>query len=83
MSKKQDKYSGRELDDKTTFADMNVEGFSWYNPQKKEDKPVQKVTRKEQRKMIRAAYRAYLPTFIILIGVCALVFLLAYLWLKF
>ena len=36
-----------ELDVETTVADMNVEGFSWYNPRKKKNsgQPI-KFTRK-------------------------------------
>ena len=42
--KKQD-----DLDTETTFADMNIEGFSWYNPDKKKNpnKRIGKVSKKE------------------------------------
>ena len=81
MNKKEKK---DDLDMETTVADMNVEGFSWYNPAIKDGKKksVPPLTRKEQRAMIIGAFRAMLPM-IVCIGVgCLLVFLLAYLWLK-
>ena len=43
MSKKQKKQD--DLDMETTFADMNVEGFSWYNPNKKALPEDMKLTR--------------------------------------
>ncbi len=73
-----------ELDTETTIADMNVEGFSWYDPKKKkkENKPSVQLTKEEQKALIRGAYRAMLP----LIGCIALsgllMLILAYLWLK-
>ena len=73
-----------DLDTETTFVNMNVEGFSWYDPAIKDGpkKPAPKLTRKEQRAMIRGAFRAMLPM-ILCIGVgCLIMFLLAYLWLK-
>ena len=33
-----DKEKLEELDTETTFADMNVEGFKWYDPAKKKGK---------------------------------------------
>ena len=39
MSKnKKEKKQRAELDMETTIADMNVEGFRWYNPDKKKGK---------------------------------------------
>ena len=76
--KKQD-----DLDMETTVADMNVEGFSWYDPNRKKGKPEQvSLTKKEQRAMIIGAYRAMLPMIgCILVGGLLMV-LLAFLWLK-
>lgn len=79
MKKKPD-----DLDTETTFADMNVEGFKWYDPSKKKRgmKNVKnKVTRKEYWAMVRGAFLAVLP---VLVGVAAIfgaLYLLAYLWL--
>jgi hypothetical protein len=78
--KKQD-----DLDTETTFADMNVEGFRWYDPNRKKNggkKDQIKLTRKEYWAMVRGAFAAMLPMFAcILIGMLA-IFLLAFLWLK-
>ncbi len=35
-----------ELDTTTSFADMNVEGFRWYNPSAKKNKDMKKVKTK-------------------------------------
>lgn len=71
-----------ELDTETTFADMNVEGFSWYNPNLKKGKqPVSDVTDKEFWAMVGGAFRAMLPMFLCLLGGAVLMFLLALLWL--
>ncbi|MBE5744639.1 MAG: hypothetical protein E7355_00695 [Clostridiales bacterium] len=71
------------LDTETTFADMNVEGFSWYNPRKKKGKGERiKLSRKEYWAMVRGAFAAYLPMFLCIISAFAIVVLLAYIWLK-
>ena len=72
-----------ELDMETTVADMNIEGFSWYDPNRKKNK-TQKTTvsRKEYRAMVRGAFRAMLPMFACMLAGVALIILLAYLWLK-
>ena len=71
------------LDTETTFADMNVEGFHWYNPRKKKGKSQKiSVTRKEYWAMVRGAFAAYLPMFLCIVSAFAIVVLLAYLWLK-
>jgi hypothetical protein len=85
MPKKEKKDKSKDdLDTETTIVDMNVEGFRWYDPSKKNDqnktrKP--KVSRKEYWAMVKGAFLAYLPMFIIILLSFALVFLLAYLWL--
>jgi hypothetical protein len=85
MAKKQKKAKKKDdLDMETTVANMNVEGFSWYDPTIKDGpkNPVPKLTKKEQRAMIKGAFRAMLPM-IVCIGVgCLMMFLLAYLWLS-
>ena len=81
MSKKSEKKD--ELDTETTFADMNVEGFRWYNPNLKKDKKDRiKLTRKEYWSMVKGAFLALFPFLIILIISFAVVYLLAYLWLS-
>ena len=72
-----------DFDTETTFADMNVDGFRWYNPNKSKSKhaPV-KVTRKEYWAMVKGAFLAMLPAICCIILSMLLVFLLAYLWLR-
>ncbi len=75
-----------ELDTETTIADMNVEGFRWYNPNKKKNAtsnqaPV-KLTKKERIAMIKGAFQAVLPFVGVVICIFVLVFAVAYLWLK-
>lgn len=43
-----------ELDTTTSFADMNVEGFRWYNPSAKKNKDMKKVKTKVTGKEYRA-----------------------------
>lgn len=73
-----------ELDTQTTVADMNVEGFSWYNPRKKKNANGQsvKLTRKEYWAMVRGAFLAMLPMLLCIVAGALLMFLLAYMWLK-
>ena len=73
-----------ELDTQTTVADMNVEGFSWYNPKRKKNANAQgvKLTRKEYWAMVRGAFLAMLPMLICILAGMLLMFLLAYTWLK-
>jgi hypothetical protein len=80
MSKK---YKRDDLDTETTFADMNVEGFRWYDPnlKKKGGKDRVKVTKKEYWSMVKGAFLAYLPFLLCVIGAFGLMVLIAYLWL--
>ncbi len=71
-----------DLDTETTFADMNVEGMRGYDPQKKGGKEKPKISKSEQRKMIRGAFEAFAPVIGIIIIVGLLMYILAYLWLK-
>ena len=75
-SKKEKKILPPE-DDGRTVVNMNVEGFSWYQPNLPE-----KPTRKETLAMIRAAYRTMLPYALIAIGGLVLAFVAGALWLK-
>ena len=84
MSKKNKKQD--DLDTETTFADMNVEGFSWYDPNKKKTdmkkRPPIKLSRKEYWAMVFGALESMLSMLLCMIVGGLLVFLLAYLWLK-
>ena len=83
MAKKEKKEKVETLDMETTIADMNVEGFSWYDPNKGKRKAQQtQLTKKEQRALMRGAFRAMLPMLICILSGMLLMFLLAYLWLK-
>ena len=85
MKKKNEKREElEELDTETTFADMNVEGFSWYNPHKKKNQgqPIGKVSKKEYWAMVRGAFAAMLPMLGCIIVGGLLIFLIAFLWLK-
>lgn len=73
-----------DLDMETTFADMNIEGFKWYDPTKKQNggkKVKHKVTRKEYWQMVRGAFAAFAPFFIVLALSFGVVVALSYLWL--
>ncbi len=79
MSRKRDEKED-DLDTETTFADMNVEGFRWYNPDKKNGKKQrQKVSKKEYWNMVKGAFAAYAPMFIIILLVFLLMYGIAYL----
>ena len=82
-AKNRKKREKEPLDTETTFADMNVEGFSWYNPRKKKGKGEKiKVSRKEYWAMVRGAFSAMLPMILCMFIAMGIVFMLAYLWLK-
>ena len=72
-NKKQD-----DLDTTTTFADMNIEGFKWYDPS---HKVRQKISRREYWRMVRGAFAAFLPWLAIFLIGMGIVIALAYLWL--
>ena len=75
-----------DLDTQTTIADMNVEGFRWYDPSRKkngeraEKTPSVKMTRKERRAATRGAFLAMLPLICCMLLALAAVFLLAKFW---
>lgn len=71
-----------DLDTETTFADMNVEGFKWYNPNAKKGKNFTKPTKKEYRAMVKGMLLAMLPMIMCVLLAFAIVFLLAFIWLK-
>lgn len=75
-----------DLDTETTFVDMNVEGFRWYDPAKKKNggqKSVKrKVSRKEYWSMVRGAFAAYAPFMAVIVLAFGIMVALAYLWLN-
>ena len=78
-----------ELDTETTFANMNVEGFKWYDPtlekrlqDKKNGIIPPKVSRREYWRMVRGAFAAFLPYLLIIIAIFGIMIAIAYLWLK-
>ena len=72
----------KEIDTETTIADMNVEGFRWYDPRrKKQQNTAGDVSKKEYWAMVRGAFAAMLPIIFCIIGGALLGFLLMYLWL--
>lgn len=81
---KKQKKKREELDDQTTIADMNVEGFDWYNPQKKNPshQSLGKISRKEYWAMVIGAFRAMWPLFALIVGIFLVMFLIAFIWLK-
>ncbi len=72
-----------DLDTTTTFANMNVEGFRWYDPSLKDGKRREKlnVTRKEYWAMVKGAFLAIGPYILGAMLVFGLLAGLAYLWL--
>lgn len=72
-----------ELDTETTFADMNIDGFKWYDPSLKQAKAPKKqnVSRKEYRALVLGMFRALLPVILILAVAFLLVYSIARLWL--
>jgi hypothetical protein len=70
-------------DDGRTIADMNVEGFSWYNKNKPRDSKNQiYLTRKERRAIFQAMVSKMIPIAIIALVALTLSFLLIKLWLS-
>ena len=83
MAKKEKRRRIDYLDTETTVVDMNVEGFSWYDPNMPaRKKQATQLTKKEQRALMRGAVRAMLPMIACILSGMLLIFLLAYLWLK-
>lgn len=73
-------------DDGRSIVDMNVEGFSWYTPNRYKREKQQladlKVTRKETRAMILGALSVMLPAALTMMALFFGAFLLIALWLK-
>lgn len=75
-----------DLDTETTFADMNLDSFRWYDPSKKntgnEKKIRQKVSRREYWQMVRAGFLAVMPIVLVFILAMCGVGVLMYFWLR-
>ncbi|MGN0818604.1 MAG: hypothetical protein ACI4L9_06510 [Candidatus Coproplasma sp.] len=71
-----------ELDTETTIVNMNVDGFSWYDPNKDKRTKQPKVSRKEYWQMVRGAFAAFAPFFVVLLLTFGIVVTLAYIWLS-
>ena len=83
MARKEKRKKRDDLDTVTTVADMNVEGFAWYDPRKKSGKaPAPQLTKQEQRALMRGAIRALLPMIACIALGMLLMFLLAMFWLS-
>ncbi|MGN0822655.1 MAG: hypothetical protein ACI4NG_02680 [Candidatus Gallimonas sp.] len=82
MSRKRNKKE--ELDVETTFVDMNVDGFRWYDPNRKKraESKGEKIGFREYLRLVRAAFAAYLPMILTTVLVFALLVALAYVWLS-
>lgn len=73
------------LDTETSFANMNVEGMPWYEPGKDGgggNAETPQLSKSEQRALIRGALLAALPFIGGLILLMAILFALAWLWLR-
>lgn len=89
MPKTRKKRQKPELDTTTTFANMNIEGFKWYDPtlekrinNKKMGIVPPKVTRKEYWQMVRGAFAAMWPILLGFVAIFGLIWLFAYMWLS-
>jgi hypothetical protein len=82
VSNKKDKF----IDDGRSIADMNIEGFSWYTPNKygteRKNLSDLKLTRKERMAMIFGALQAILPVAITMFLLLFGVFLIISFWLS-
>ena len=82
MSKKDDEILEQYKD--VTVADMNVDGMPWYrdSEEQKHDEEMDslKLTKAEERAIVKGAYQALLPAFFIGLGVFCLAFLVLMLW---
>ena len=73
-----------DLDTETTFVDMNVDGFRWYDPSRKKKQDLHKVKNKVSRKeywaMVKGAFLAILPLVLGFILVFSIIYILVWLW---
>ena len=83
IAKMSNKEKKEFVDDGRTIADMNVDGFSWYNKNKPKDPKDQiYLTRKERRAIFRAMVSKMLPIAIISLIAFVMSYFLIKLWLS-
>ena len=79
MSKEKNKRNDF-VDDGSTIADMNVEGFRWYQSKKTQQHKKNLVevdlSPKERRAIVKGAFLAFLPVFFVIVGSFIAVYLL-------
>jgi len=77
---KEKKSRAQIVDDGSTIADMNVEGFRWYQSKKhtqaRKEISSLGLTPKERRAMVKGAFLAFLPVFLIIVVSFVAVYLL-------
>ena len=75
-----------ELDTETTFADMNVDGFSWYDPSRKKNggKKAERIylSREEKWAMFKAGVSVVLPFVIGVAGIGLVLYAVMALWMS-
>ena len=82
MMKNKDKRE-EYIDDGRTIADMNVDGFSWFNKNKPKDPKNQIIlTRKERRAIFHAMVSKMIPIAIIALIAFTMSYFLIKLWLS-
>ena len=67
------------IDDGRTIFNMDIDGFKWHDKKKKESIYVDKDDKKS---IIKAAYKAYIPMFLMVVLGFTLAMILVYLWLR-
>ena len=80
MKRNKNNKTNEYIDDGHTIYDMNVDA-SWNN--KKEKSPIVMVSKEERWTLIKAAFLAYIPKLLLVIGCFLVAAILIYLWLKF
>lgn len=77
--KTKNKNTKEYIDDGHTIYDMNVDA-SWNK--RNEKLPSVSVTKEERRALIKAAFLAYFPKLLLVLGCFFVAMILIYLWLK-
>ncbi|MBE6131140.1 MAG: hypothetical protein E7183_05405 [Erysipelotrichaceae bacterium] len=80
MKRNKNNKTNEYIDDGHTIYDMNVDA-SWNN--RKDKTPSVMVSKEERRMLVKAAFLAYIPKLLLVIGCFLLALVLIYLWLKF
>ncbi len=80
MKKNKNKKNDEYIDDGHTIYDMNVDA-KWND--RRHNKPSVYVSKEERRTLIKAAFLAYVPKLLLVLGCFLVALILIYLWLKF